>query len=116
MQKYRIFYISDSETPIYLALYCTQPIKFQTILVIFDGKTTFIFMKNNDLRTLTDVEQPLDHLKFSQHTEEELRLANIILLRQAVREAHRIRKRVSYTLVLILIVALALVVLNESML
>lgn len=74
-------------------------------------------MKNNDLRSLTDVEQPLDHVKFSQHTEEELRLANIILLRQAVREAHRIRKRISYTLtlVLILIIALGLIIFNESL-
>ena len=73
-------------------------------------------MKNNDLRNLTDIEQPLDHVKFSQHSEEELRLANIILLRQAVRESHRIRKRVSYilVLVLILIMAIALVIFNES--
>ena len=75
-------------------------------------------MKNNDLRNLTDIEQPLDHVKFSQHSDDELRLANIILLRQAVRESHRIRKRVSYTLalVLILILALALVIFNESIL
>lgn len=74
-------------------------------------------MKNNDLRNLTDVEQPLDHVKFSQHSEDELRLANIILLRQAVRESHRIRKRVSYTLalMLILIIALGVIVFNQSM-
>lgn len=73
-------------------------------------------MRNNDLRNLTDIEQPLDHVKFSQHSEDELRLANIILLRQAVRESHRIRKRVSYTLALMLIVilALALIIFNES--
>jgi len=70
----------------------------------------------NNLRNLTDVEQPLDHVKFSQHSEEEIHLAKVILLRQAVRESHRIRKRVSYILALLLIVilALALVIFNES--
>ena len=73
-------------------------------------------MQNNNLRDLTDINQPLDHVKFSEHSEEEKHLAEMILLRQAVRESHRIRKRVTYALalILILIIALALIVFNES--
>lgn len=73
-------------------------------------------MQNNNLRDLTDINQPLDHVKFSEHSEEERHLAEMILLRQVVRESHRIRKRVTYTLalILILIIALALIVFNES--
>lgn len=75
-------------------------------------------MQNNNLRDLTDINQPLDHVKFSEHSEEEKHLAEMILLRQVVRESHRIRKRVTYALVLILIliIALALIVFNESVL
>lgn len=73
-------------------------------------------MQNNNLRNLTDIEQPLDHVKFSEHSEKEIHLATLILLRQNVRESQRIRKRISYilVLVLILIITLALLVLNES--
>ncbi|HLW14653.1 MAG TPA: hypothetical protein VKX30_04040 [Flavobacteriaceae bacterium] len=75
-------------------------------------------MQNNDLRDLTDVNQPLDHVKFSEHSEEEKRLAEMILLRQVVRESHRIRKRVTYSLLilLILVIALLLILFNESLL
>lgn len=75
-------------------------------------------MQNNNLRDLTDISQPLDHVKFSEHSEEEKHLAEMILLRQVVRESHRIRKRVTYTLalVLILIIALGLTIWNESIL
>lgn len=73
-------------------------------------------MQKNNLRDLTDITQPLDHVKFSEHTEEEKHLAEMILLRQVVRESHRIRKRVTYILilVLILIIALMLILFNES--
>lgn len=75
-------------------------------------------MQNKNLRDLTDIETPLDHVKFSEHSQEDLHLAKIILLRQVVRESHRIRTRVTYTLLILLIFVLATVFIlfNEGML
>ncbi len=74
-------------------------------------------MQKKNLRDLTDIDQPLDHTKFYEHSSEEMHLAKMILLRQVVREAHRIRTRVNYVLgiLLILIIALAIILFNESL-
>lgn len=64
-------------------------------------------MQNKNLRDLTDIETPLDHVKFYEHSQEDVHLAKIILLRQVVRESHRIRTRVTYTLIILLILVLA---------
>lgn len=64
-------------------------------------------MENRNLRDLTDIATPLDHVKFHEHSQDEIHLAKIILLRQIVRESHRIRLRVTYTLIILLIFLLA---------
>lgn len=66
-------------------------------------------MQNNNLRDLTDIETPLNHVKFCEYSQEEVQLAKMILLRQMVRESHRIRTRVTYILAIALLFIVAAV-------
>jgi len=74
-------------------------------------------MHKKNLRDITDIEEPLDHLKFHEHSNEDMHLATILLLRQIARETYRTRTRLNYILAILIIVilALGLILLNENL-